>query len=77
MKQQQEELEMQGFHTLLHNQKVVKVLHDCRQAAVALFYQKNITICNVFDTQVISRDCIQQAKHLGFTYFAIMTVEEV
>lgn len=58
MKQQQVELEMQGFH----NHKVVKVLHDCRQAAAALFYQKNITICNVFDTQVLGMHCIQQAS---------------
>ena len=54
MRQPQEELEMQGFHTLLHNNKVVKVLHDCRQPAAALLHQKNITIRNVFDTQVIN-----------------------
>ncbi len=52
MKQQRRDLQMQGFHTLLQNQNVVKVLHDCRPAAAALFYQKSITICNVFDTQV-------------------------
>lgn len=75
MKQQQVELEMQDFHTLLHNNKVVKVLHDCRQAAAALFYQKDITICNVFDTQVINMHCIQQAIYVGLIYFATMTVE--
>ena len=53
MKQQPRDLQMQGFHTLLQNQNVVKVLHDCRPAAAAVFYQKSITICNVFDTQVI------------------------
>lgn len=54
MKQQRRDLQMQGFHTLLQNNNVVKILHDCRPAAAALFYQKSISISNVFDTQVIA-----------------------
>ena len=52
MKQPRAQLQSQGFHTLLENKNVVKVLHDCRQGAAALFYQKSISICNVYDTQV-------------------------
>lgn len=53
MKQKRRDLQQQGFHTLLENKNVVKILHDCRQPAAALMYQKSIRICNVFDTQVI------------------------
>ncbi|GAB4817298.1 hypothetical protein N2152v2_004344 [Parachlorella kessleri] len=37
---------------LLGNDKVVKVLHDCRKDCEALFYQHNIRLRNVWDTQV-------------------------
>jgi len=30
----------------------VKVIHDCRQDSAALFYQLQIRLANVFDTQV-------------------------
>lgn len=59
MKQKRRDLQNQGFRTLLGDRNVVKVFHDCRQAAAALFYQKSIAICNVFDTQVISMLCIK------------------
>ena len=36
----------------MENDNVVKVLHDCCQAAAALFYQKSISIRQVFDSQV-------------------------
>lgn len=54
MKQKRRDQQMQGFHTLLENSNVVKILHDCRQAAASLLYQKSIRIINVFDTQVLS-----------------------
>ena len=53
MEQPRRELQIQGFHALMENDNVVKVFHDCRQAATALFYQKSISIRNVLDTQVI------------------------
>ena len=50
--QQMSETEAQSLRALLEDSSIVKILHDCRQAAAALFYQKKITMTNVFDTQV-------------------------
>ncbi len=38
--------------SLMENSSVVKVIHDCRQDSAALFYQLQIRLDNVFDTQV-------------------------
>ncbi|KAK2586277.1 hypothetical protein KPH14_001532 [Odynerus spinipes] len=40
-----------GLQKLLETEKVVKVIHDCRNDSVNLFNQFNITLNNVFDTQ--------------------------
>ncbi|XP_073974827.1 egl_like_exo domain-containing protein [Rhodnius prolixus] len=40
-----------GLQRLLESDKVVKVIHDCRNDSVNLFNQYGITLRNVFDTQ--------------------------
>lgn len=40
------------LRSLMENSSVVKVIHDCRQDSAALFYQLQIRLDNVFDTQV-------------------------
>lgn len=41
-----------GLKNLLESDKVIKVIHDCRNDAANLFHQYNILLKNVFDTQV-------------------------
>lgn len=41
-----------GLKSLLENEKVIKVIHDCRNDSVNLFNQFNVLLRNVFDTQV-------------------------
>ncbi|XP_071450469.1 egalitarian protein homolog [Hetaerina americana] len=40
-----------GLQMLLESDKVVKVIHDCRNDSINLFNQFGITLQNVFDTQ--------------------------
>lgn len=40
------------LRSLMENSRVVKVIHNCRQDSAALFYQLQIRLDNVFDTQV-------------------------
>lgn len=40
-----------GLQKLLESDKVVKVIHDCRNDSINLFNQFGITLQNVFDTQ--------------------------
>jgi len=40
------------LRSLMENSSVVKVIHDCWQDPAALFYQLQIRLVNVFDTQV-------------------------
>ncbi|XP_014215546.1 uncharacterized protein LOC106644518 [Copidosoma floridanum] len=44
-------LQYGGLRKLLESDAVVKVMHDCRNDSVTLFYQYGITLANVFDTQ--------------------------
>lgn len=46
---------MEGLQQLLQDNGTVKIMHDCRQAAAVLFYERGVTIQNVFDTQVLSK----------------------
>lgn len=41
-----------GLKGLLENEKVIKVIHDCRNDSVNLFNQFQVMLRNVFDTQV-------------------------
>ncbi len=43
---------VEELRSLMENSSVVKVIHDCRQDSAALFYQLQIRLANVFDTQV-------------------------
>lgn len=40
-----------GLRKLLESEKVLKVIHDCKNASVNLFNQFNIILNNIFDTQ--------------------------
>lgn len=40
-----------GLKALLENEKVIKIIHDCRNDSVNLFIQYKILLRNVFDTQ--------------------------
>ena len=41
-----------GLKQILEDDSVVKIMHDCREPAAAIYYQLQIKLCNVFDTQV-------------------------
>lgn len=41
-----------GLKSLLESEKVIKVIHDCRNDSVNLFNQFKVLLRNVFDTQV-------------------------
>lgn len=41
-----------GLKALLENDKVIKIIHDCRNDSVNLFVQFKVLLRNVFDTQV-------------------------
>ncbi len=41
-----------GFKPLLEGDSVTKVLHDCRNESATLWFQHEILINNLFDTQV-------------------------
>lgn len=41
-----------GLKTLLESDKVIKIIHDCRNDSINLYSQFNILLRNVFDTQV-------------------------
>lgn len=41
-----------GLKTLLEDEKVIKIIHDCRNDSFNLYSQYNILLRNVFDTQV-------------------------
>lgn len=38
--------------SMLEDDSIVKVMHDCRQDSAALYYQMGIKLQNVFDSQV-------------------------
>jgi ribonuclease D len=42
---------------VLENPSIVKVFHDARQAADALYHQFGIRLANIFDTQVRVCEC--------------------
>ena len=42
----------QGLADVLHNPRIIKVIHDCRFVSDALLHQYQVKIENVFDTQV-------------------------
>ena len=44
------ELSSQLLKQLFEDEKIVKILHDCRQDSLALFYLLGIKLENVFDT---------------------------
>jgi len=52
LKHEVPQAQMQGLHHLLEDNGTVKIMHDCRQAAAVLFYERGVTVQNVFDTQV-------------------------
>ena len=41
-----------GLKQVLEDESVIKLMHDCRRPAAAIRYQLEISMCNVFDTQV-------------------------
>lgn len=47
-----------GLKALLENEKVIKVIHDCRNDSVNLYSQFKVLLRNVFDTQVSSAICL-------------------
>jgi hypothetical protein len=45
-------VETEGLDNLLEDPTVIKVMHDCRKDAVALFGQLGVRLASVYDTQV-------------------------
>lgn len=43
------------FQPVLESEKIVKVMHDCREDTSALFHQAQIEVKTVFDTQIAYR----------------------
>lgn len=66
-----------GLKALLENDKVIKVIHDCRNDSVNLYSQFKVLLRNVFDTQVKSHcdlkknTCVPRTniKNIIFIYF--------
>jgi len=57
-----------GFKQLLEDESIVKVLHDCRNESATMWFQHNVMMANVFDTQVSEKDksCIFRRFSLFF-----------
>ncbi len=55
LKHEVPQAQMEGLQQLLQDNETVKIMHDCRQAAAVLFYERGVTVQNVFDTQVSSK----------------------
>lgn len=52
---------------LLESERLVKVMHDCRNDSAALYHQFGITLKNVFDTQA-AHAVLQQQDHAKPVY---------
>ncbi len=45
----------------MENDNILKVLHDCRNESATLWFQHNIMMSNVFDTQVRGKRIVATA----------------
>lgn len=61
-----------GLKTLLENDKVIKVIHDCRNDSVNLYAQFKILLRNVFDTQ--SAHALLQYQEQGKQVYKVKNV---
>ena len=52
------------LRSILEDQNITKVMHDCRQDSAALLYQEQLPLQNVFDTQVKSLSHAWQLQKL-------------
>ena len=46
-----------NLKSVFENVAIVKILHDCRQDAVALHHQLGVSLVNILDTQVLHAMC--------------------
>ena len=46
-----------GLKSVFENAAVVKILHDCRQDAIALHHQLGVSLVNILDTQMLHGMC--------------------
>lgn len=65
-------IEEGGLKTLLESDKVIKVIHDCRNDSVNLFIQFKILLRNVFDTQ--SAHALLQLQEQGKQVYKVKNV---
>uniref|UniRef100_A0A182JKX3 Uncharacterized protein n=1 Tax=Anopheles atroparvus TaxID=41427 RepID=A0A182JKX3_ANOAO len=61
-----------GLKEILESEKVVKVIHDCRNDSVNLFHQFQILLRNVFDTQ--SAHAVLQFQDQGKQVYKVKNV---
>ena len=58
------------LRSILENEAIVKVIHDCRQDADALFHHFHIRLVNVHDTQCWDKVLNYQRRNLNSTLMA-------
>lgn len=46
-----------NLKSVFENTAIVKILHDCRQDAIALHHQLGVSLVNILDTQVLHAMC--------------------
>lgn len=65
---------MQQLQAILQDAAVVKVMHNCRQDSAALWYQKSIRICNIYDTQVTAELACRKDDNYSSTTLVLNTL---
>jgi len=61
-----------GLNKLIQSEKIIKVVHDCRNDSAALYHQHDITIKNVFDTQ--AAHAVLQLQDTGKPVYKVKNV---
>merc|ERR1719382_1874260 len=61
-----------GLKQLLESEHIIKVVHDCRNDSAALFFQCNVQVRNVFDTQ--AAHAVLQLQETGKPVYKVKNV---
>lgn len=61
-----------GLQSLLESEHIIKVVHDCRNDSAALYFQYDVSIKNVFDTQ--AAHAVLQLQETGKPVYKVKNV---
>merc|ERR1711936_126972 len=61
-----------GLQRLLESENIIKVVHDCRNDSAALYFQYDVSIKNVFDTQ--AAHAVLQLQETGKPVYKVKNV---